>query len=347
LAGKRVTSKDVADHAGVSRTTVSFVLNKVDGVQISAETRKRVFESAQELGYVPYAAAQSLASGRSKVIGLILSRSSRHIASDAYLTQILDGLTTQCHRYGMQLLLEIAENDHSPDRYLNLVSSKRIDGIIFSGPREDDLALQRLYDDGFPTVLMGKLPNTQFCYVDIDNQTASFNAVKHLIDHGHNKIACITNASLSYHAANERLQGYKQALSVSGIDVNDNYIRYGDFDPESGYFQMENLLKNGSKPSAVFVASDVVALGAMTSIREHGLSIPKDIALVGFDDVLMAKYVDPPLTTIRLPVLKMAQIAIDMVVQLINGNEPDDSQVLLDTEMIIRQSSFLKMEVDK
>lgn len=339
MAGKRVTSKDVADYAGVSRTTVSFVLNNVEGVQISEETRKRVLDAAQALGYVPYAAAQSLASGRSKVIGLILSRSSRHIASDAYLTQILDGLTTQCNKHGMKLLLEIAENDHSPDRYLNLVTSKRIDGIIFSGPRADDLALQRLYDDGFPTVLMGKLPDTQFCYVDIDNKLSAFKAVNHLIDQGHKTIACITNATLSYTAARERLNGYKEALSKAKIKISENLIKYGDFDPESGYVQMNAILNNGVKPTAVFAASDVVAMGVMASIRERGLNIPEDIALVGFDDVLMARYVDPPLTTIRLPASKMARCAIEMVVQLINGKEPEQSQVLLNTELIVRKSS--------
>lgn len=341
MAGKRVTSKNVADHAGVSRTTVSFVLNNVEGVQISAETRKKVHAAAEALGYVPYAAAQSLASGRSKVIGLILSRSSRHIASDAYLTQILEGLISQCNHHGMKLLLEIVENDHSPDRYLNLVTSKRIDGIVFSGPRTDDLALQRLYDDGFPTVLMGKLANTQFCFVDIDNRASSYKAVNHLVEKGHKNIACITNANLSYTAAEERLIGYKNALINARIDINEALIRFGDFDPESGYQKMNELLDNGIKPSAIFVASDVVAMGVMTSIREHGLKIPEDIAMVGFDDVLMARYVDPPLTTIRLPATEMAHYAIEMVVQLINGKEPEQSQILLDTELIVRKSSCL------
>ena len=336
-----MTSKDVAKKAGVSRTTVSFVLNKVEGVKISKKTRMRVLQAAYKLGYVPDAAAQSLASGRSKTIGLILTRSPRQIASDTFLTQVLYGLINEVRLHDMRLLLEFVEDSHPRETYLDLVGSKRIDGIIFSGPRFDDKALQALLEYGFPTVLMGKLPDSAFHFVDIDNRAAARKAVTHLFNLGRTSIACITNANQSYTAAVERLQGYQEALEQFGLPYNADLVRYGDFDPESGYAQMSSLLKNGHHPEAVFVASDVVAIGAMAAIRERNIRIPEDIALVGFDDVPLARFLDPPLTTIRLPAAEMARLASKLVIQLIQGKQPENSQILLETELIVRESSSM------
>jgi len=135
LKRRRVTSQDVADQAGVSRTTVSFVLNNVEGAQISDETRQRVLEAATDLGYVPDAAAQSLASGKSRTIGLVLARPSKQIAADMYLTQVLDSLFSKMHKHGMRLMLEILDDQQSQQSYLDLIRSKRIDGVIYSGPQ--------------------------------------------------------------------------------------------------------------------------------------------------------------------------------------------------------------------
>jgi DNA-binding LacI/PurR family transcriptional regulator len=338
LSQKRVTSKDVARLAGVSRTTVSFVLNNVASAQISPETRQKVLQAAIELGYVPDAAAQSLASGRSKIIGLVLNRSPHHFVTDAYITQVLNVLVVEARKHDMRLLLEIVEDSHPKETYLNLAISKRIDGIIFSGPRFDDLALQTLFEYGFPTVVMGKLPGTLFPYIDIDNRAAAYQAVAHLLKLGHTRIACITNAALSYTAAVERLQGYRDALQDYHVPYDPALVRHGDFDPESGFVQMSSLLQQRPLPTAVFAASDVVAMGVIAAIKEHRLAIPGDIALVGFDDVPLARYLDPPLTTIRLPTARMAQMASDMVIDLIHRKEPKEKYVLLDTELVIRKS---------
>lgn len=340
LPAKRITSQDVAEHAGVSRTTVSFVLNNVEGVQITAETRRRVLLAAKDLGYVPDASAQSLASGKSQTIGLILARPSKQISADVYLTQVLDSLFTKLHKYGMRLMLEILDDQQSQQSYLELIRSKRIDGVIYSGPQFNDETLEALLKLGFPTVLMGHLPGTPFCSVDINNRLAASMATQHLIDLGHTNIACITNAALSYAAAKDRLQGYCDRLENSNIAYDKALIRFGAFTPESGYVQMKNLLETRSHiPSAVFVASDVVAIGALAAIHEKGLRIPHDIAVVGFDDVPLAKYLTPPLTTIHIPIRSMAQIAFSMIIKLVNQQTPDDNQIFLDAELIIRQSS--------
>ncbi|MBK5107949.1 MAG: LacI family DNA-binding transcriptional regulator [Anaerolineales bacterium] len=338
MTAKRTTSRDVADRAGVSRTTVSLVLNNVQGVQISEGTRERVFQAAQQLGYIPHAAAQALASRRAQIIGLILTRNPHHISSDAFLNQILDGLITAAHEHSMRLLIDIVEVQHQQKAYLELVRAKRIDGLILSGPRFDDDALLSLQQDHFPTVLMGQLPNTDFFSVDIDNFAAAQQAVEHLVKLGHERIACITNAAATYTAAAVRLDGYRQVLENHAIPFDEALIRYGDFDPESGYQQMKNLLSLDTPPSAVFVASDVVAIGAKAAIVEKGLKIPGDIALVGFDDIPLARYLDPPLTTVRLPASELATRASQILIQLIQGDPPAEKLVLLESQLIVRQS---------
>jgi DNA-binding LacI/PurR family transcriptional regulator len=334
----RVTSRDVAELAGVSRTTVSLVLNDVQGAQISEETRQRVISAASELDYVPNAAAQALVSRRAQIIGLILTRNPHHIASDAFLNQILDGLITAVHQHSMRLIIDIVEAEHQKKAYLELVRAKRIDGLILSGPRFDDEALTALQKDRFPTVLMGQIPNTDFYSVDIDNFSAANQAVNHLINLGHQRLACITNAHPSYTAAAERLRGYRAALESHSIPYEDDLVHYGDFTPESGFRQMNDLLEEDAQVTAVFVASDVVAIGAKGAIREHGLRIPDDMALVGFDDVPLARYLDPPLTTVRLPATELATKASEMLIQIIKGSHPPKKKVLLDSQLVVRQS---------
>lgn len=335
---KRVTSQDVADAVGVSRTTVSLVLNDVTGIQISEDTRQKVIAAARELGYVPDAAARALASRRAQIIGLVLTRSPHHIASDAFLTQILDGLLEVIHYHGLRLLIDILEPEHQEQAYHELVRAKHIDGLILSGPRFDDQALNSLQSEGFPIVLMGQLPGSSFCSVDVDNRAAARQAVEHLIGHGHTRIACLTNAELSYTAAAHRLQGYRDALEFAGLAYDPNLVRCGDFSLRSGYLQMQALLEAEPDFSAAFVASDEVAIGAMAAVRQHGMRIPEDLALIGFDDIPMAYYLDPPLTTVHLPAADLARQASVMLIGILQGQQPVRKHQLLDTHLVMRAS---------
>lgn len=334
---RRVTSYDVAKLAGVSRSTVSFVLNDVD-MQISEETKQRVLSAASELGYAPDAAAQALVSRRARIVGLVLIRTPHHIDADIFLTQVLDGLIQTTQKHSMRLLLDLVEQSTSDATYLEMIQSKRIDGLIISGPRTENTALCSLVEEGFPLVLMGQLPDPDFCYVDIDNRAAARMAVEHLVGLGHRRIGCITNAHISYTAAIERLQGYRDALEVHNIRYRDEWVRYGDFTPDSGHEQMSGLLDRSELPSAVFVASDVVAFGAMAAIRERGLRIPEDMAVVGFDDVPFARYFTPPLTTAHLPAADLGRQAGEMLIKLIRGDSLAERHILLDTQLMVRES---------
>ncbi len=338
MVSNRITSQNVADRAGVSRTTVSLVLNNVSGAQISEDTRQRVLQAAEELDYVPSAAAQALASRQSQTIGLILIRTSQQIASDAFLVQTLDGLIESVHNKGLRLLIDIVEPQHQKATYLHLVRANRIDGIILSGPRFDDEALNALHATGFPTVLLGQIPGSPFPFVDVDNCAAAQLAVAHLLQLGHKHIACITNAPLTYTTAVERLNGYRLALEAAGIPYDPTWVRYGDFDSESGYRQMRSLLEDTPPYSAVFVASDTLAYGAKAAIRERGLRIPQDIALVGFDDLPTSRFTDPPLTTVQLPAVSLALQAAEMLFCILRGEELESRQVLLDMRLVVRES---------
>lgn len=334
----RVTSQDVARAAGVSRTTVSLVLNRVQGVKIRPETRQRIIEAAERLGYVPNAAARALVSQRAQIIGLFLTRRSYHIASDAYITQTLEGLLEVIHQHGMRLLIDIVEPEHQRDIYLEMARAKRIDGILLSGPRLDDEALYLLEKEGFPTVLIGQLPGSGFAFVDVDNCASAEMAVAHLIQLGHTQIACITNAAAPYTAAMDRLRGYRDALEKAGLPFDPALVRYGDFTVESGYRQMKGLLESGARFTAAFVASDTLVLGAKAALVERGLRVPQDVALVGFDDLPFAQYMSPPLTTVHLPAVELARQASNLLICLLQGEQSCRRQMILATHLVIRRS---------
>jgi len=333
-----VTSRDVAKRAGVSRTTVSMVLNDFPGVKISPETRQRVLNAARELNYVPDAAAQALASRRARIVGLILIRSPHQISTDAFLTQTLDGLISTIRQHGMRFLIDIFEPQHQKKTYLQLIRAKRIDGIILSGPRFDDDALNALQEVEFPTVLLGQLPGSDFASVDVDNRAAAHSAVTHLINLGHTQIACITNAPATYTAALDRLSGYRKAIEDHGLPYDPALVRYGDFDTDSGYCQMNSLLESKIPFSAAFVGSDILAYGAVAAIRASGLRVPQDIALVGFDDLPFSRFSDPPLTTVHLPAVDLAHQSAEILFHLLQGEEPVTRQVIMETELVVRQS---------
>ncbi|MBN1303004.1 MAG: LacI family DNA-binding transcriptional regulator [Anaerolineales bacterium] len=338
MTKKRVTSQDVANLAGVSRTTVSLVLNDVKGANIPEATRQRVFEAVKTLGYVPNEAARALVSQRSKAIGLVLTRDPSHIDTDAFLPRIITGLLEVVKKHNLRLLIESVNVDHQDQVYLQLARAKRIDGMILSTPRIDDTALRQLEDVGIPTVMMGLLSDSDLYSVDVNNRLAARKAVDYLLRLGHTKIACISNAPESYTASPDRVQGYRDALEAAGIEMDNDLICFGDFDPQSGYDRMKSLLALDKKFTAAFVASDNVAIGAKAALRAAGLKVPDDVSLIGFDDIPWAQYSDPPLTTIRLPAQELAKSSCLMLIDIMQGLEPVDKKLILETELVVRSS---------
>ncbi len=335
---KRTTSLDVARLAEVSRTTVSLVLNKVPGVNISEETRRRVLAAAQQLHYHPDAAGRKLVSGKSNTIGLVVCQAPEQVYADAFLPQVILGLEQAAFEQGFHVLLKpVAPQD--PQGYAHLISENLVDGIVLSGPRQDDLELFRLQREGVPLILLGQMPDSGIAIVDIDAVAGAETAVNHLIELGHERIAMITNAPLTYTSAQQRRDGYLRALEKAGLPVNPDYVQEGYYTPASGHQAMSTLLNQRTRPTAVFVASDVVAMGAILAARRAGVRLPQDLSLVGFDDVPLAEYFDPPLTTIRLPAYGLGWSASERLIRLIKGEGVDKTELLLNTELIVRESS--------
>jgi DNA-binding LacI/PurR family transcriptional regulator len=344
MSVRRVTSQDVARYAGVSRTTVSLVLNNVDA-QISVDTRQRVLDAAKQLNYHPNASARRLVQGRTRVIGFIEHHSPYQTFADAFMAEVLRGLHAVARQYNYHVIFEpSSDDDQARDHCVQLVQERHVDGIVYSGPRFNDLALERLVESNIPVVLQGYLPGCPFPSVDIDNVASARLATEHLILLGHTQIAMITNGPLMYTAATDRMAGFKSAMQAAGLALNENWIRIGSFTPESGFRAMSSMLQDQIKPSAVFIASDVVAIGAIEAIHQRGLRIPDDIALVGFDDIPWAAYLNPPLTTIRVPAHALGWSAGHLLIQTLDDESLDLDHVVLETELIVRRSCGKTMQ---
>lgn len=335
---KRTTSRDVAKLARVSRSTVSFVLNNVPGISFSEATRKRVLEAAKTLNYFPNVAGKKLVSGKSYTIGLVLRQSPEQIFADAFLPQVLLGVEQAAMQQGFHVLLKPLDPNDTKG-YARLVTENHVDGILLSGPRQNDDALMQLHQQRVPIMLMGQLPRTDIPFVDVNATAGAELAVTHLIECGHKHIGMITNATLDYTSAQQRRDGYVRALKKAKLPANRARIKTGNYTPGSGFAAMNALLQMTPRVTAVFVASDVVAMGAIRAIKKAGLRIPKDIAVVGFDDIPLAEFYDPPLTTIRLPAYGLGWAGGERLIRLIQGEGLNEASLLLESTLITRQSS--------
>lgn len=331
---RRPTSADVALRAGVSRTTVSLVLNERSS-SIPESTRRRVLEAARDLAYHPHHSARGLAGGRTQTIALVLRQTAEQVAGDALLAETLRGLTAAARAAHYRVLVEPLTPGETT--YGELVRSGRADGAIVSGPLFDDPELARLIADGFPIVIQGHLPGLAAPSVDVDNVASARLAIDYLLELGHRRIACITNAPLAYTAAADRLDGYREALAAAGLPDDPYLVAEGAYDAASGHRAMNRVLERG-RPDSVFVASDVVALGAIGALREAGLRVPDDVSVVGFDDIPLAAYFDPPLTTVRVPANELGLATGTALLDVISGRDVPP-RTLLATRLVVRSSA--------
>ncbi len=337
---KKVTSFDVAKKAGVSRATVSYVLNNVEKENISQKTKDKVLKVVDELGYVPNAAGKALASQRTRNIGVVCLES--HL-SHSFLLQIMHGLTGVVRKYDLRLLIDTFPDGGDGSAILNLSRTKSIDGLILFETKEHDRELQTLINEDFPVVIVGEYSDGRVCSVDVDVPASARMAVEHLIELGHKKIGCITNAPLIYTAGSGRLKGYRTALEEAGLSYDESLIRHGDFTAQSGFDAMNDLLKEKKgRLTAVFVASDTVAFGAMRAIDAAGLRIPEDIAVMGYDDVPLAPFSNPPLSTVHFSGKEQGILAGEMLVELIEGKIKPGVRRLQEVQIIKRQSTLGK-----
>ncbi|MDT7838453.1 LacI family DNA-binding transcriptional regulator [Aquabacterium sp. OR-4] len=296
------TSADVAQRAQVSRTTVSFVLNGITDRGISQATCQRVLQAARELGYEPHAAARMLAGGATGTVALVLP-SLAHLHVDAFLAQLLASINAQCHQHGLRLLIESTEGaGREPGDFVQLVRSRRIDGLILAHLRTAELAhVQQLIESGLPLVVLGcGLPEVSPRHAMGDDTAQSAQlAVQHLIGLGHRAIGFVNYASTEFHAAAQREAGWRNALAQHGIDAPAHWLARGDFSAESGWRATRALLARRPGITALFAGNDTIAFGALQAIQQAGLRVPQDVAVVGYDDIPLAAFATPPLTTVH------------------------------------------------
>jgi len=339
MSRKKVTSKDVAKAAGVSQATVSYVLNNVEQANISAETRQRVQQAARDLSYTPNVVARSLVQGRSNNIGVVLFHPHEQIFIDSWMPNILTGLGSVIQRYGFRLLVERVNDKQRYKSIINLLHSHEIAGLVVQATLGREFISTELINQGIPVVIVGGLSEHIHYSVSSDNLTGVQTVVNHLIGLGHQQIACISYApeGLVEHTA-DRLTTYYETLAAAGISPDPSLVRFGAFDPLTGYEAMRELLRHKPLPTAVFGMNDTMAIGALAAIQEAGLRVPEDIAIAGFDDDRLSAFTTPPLTTIHESQREIGQHAGEMLIGLVNDIEPAAANLILPTWLVIRKS---------
>jgi LacI family transcriptional regulator len=330
------TLEEVARLAGVSRSTVSRVIN--DQPHVRPGTREQVWQAIRKSGYQPHAVARSLVTNRTQIVGMVIPEAVTTLFTDPFFSILLRGATNACnaHRYQLMLSLFAASADQQ-ERYQNLLGNGYLDGVIVASASLDDPLISNLLHDRVPFVSVGRHPNRQVHFVDVDNFGGTRMAVEHLIRLGHRRIATITGRLDTTHGQ-DRLEGYRQAMQAHGIPVEEGLITEGDFTESSGMVGMQRLLP--ASPSAVFVASDMMAIGALKALRQAGREVPQDIALVSFDDIPVASAIEPGLTTVRQPIERMGSMAVEVLLSLVEGS-PEEAlvhRIVLPTELVIRNS---------
>ena len=325
---KRITTFDIAREAGVSRTTVSHILNDQPGVHLSAKTKARVWETARRLGYVPNSAAQMLVTGRSQCIGLVFPRGDL-LAIDAFIPTMIHGLNEVCRARGYRLVMEVLRELNDDQAYLKLVNSKRVDSLIIINPRRGDRALEKLLKSKLPVLVAGSSEGSWKNTIATQEGAASRRATNHLISLGHRRIAHISHASLDYVSALRRLQGYRAALNAAGLPYEQALVTQADFSFASGYQAMKNILAEHTRPTALFAGNDTIAIGAMLAIRQAGLSVP---------DVPTAAFASPPLTTVRTHPYQHGKLLAEAAIRLVRQERIGSQQDALPLELVIRDS---------
>jgi LacI family transcriptional regulator len=270
-------------------------------------------------------------------MNLFIPRNALTIFSDPFFSQVIQGIAETCASQGYFLMLSMVTDDINQGRFRHMLRSRHSDGVIILSSDMDDPILP-LLKDRTPLVLVGSHPYFRdLSWVDAENHEGARNAVNHLIKLGHRRIATITGP-LQMAVAVDRRNGYKQALLEAGMPITPELIVEGDFTQEGGYRAMARLLERMPRPTAVFIASDMMATGALHATHEAGLCVPADLAIVGFDDVPMASFVNPPLTTIRQPIYELGTIAVKLLIDQLAEHAQRPTQMRIPTQLIVRQS---------
>ena len=331
----RPTIEDVAQFAGVSRGTVSRVLNGGRNVRPAVVTL--VNSAIETLGYSVNQAARNLAAGRTGSVAYVISEHQEHIFEDPNYVLFVSIFGRELRRQGRHLLLTAAEDTEEEIFVGNYLSAGHVDGALLALPHSDEPLLARLAQSRLPLVVIGRPLGyeEELSWVAIDDGAASFEIASYLVGRGYSRIATVTGP-LNTSGGRDRFEGFKRAL---GPAFRPGLVAEGDWSLESGRLGAQKILARDGKVDALFAASDLMALGAMTALREAGRQVPRQVAVAGFDDSVAAGLADPPLTTMRHPVADIALEALRILDDLIEGRTSGPEHVLLPTEFVRRKSA--------
>ncbi|MFD5581040.1 LacI family DNA-binding transcriptional regulator [Streptomyces pseudogriseolus] len=336
-SGGRPTLEEVAARAGVGRGTVSRVIN--GSPRVSEATRAAVEAAVAELGYVPNTAARALAANRTDAIALVVPEPETRFFTEPYFSDMLRGVGAALTDTEMQLLLIFAGSDRERQRLAQYLAAHRVDGVLLVSVHADDPLPDMLSQLEIPAVISGpRSADETLTSVDSDNYGGARQAVEHLLARGRRTVAHITGR-LDVYGAQRRVDGYRDALREAGHAVDELLIEPGDFSEGGGRRAMQALLERRPDLDAVFAASDVTAAGARQVLREAGRRIPDDVALVGYDDSAIARHMEPPLTSVRQPIEEMGRTMARVLLKEIASETQERPQIVLPTELVVRDSS--------
>jgi DNA-binding LacI/PurR family transcriptional regulator len=333
VSNRPPTLDEVAQRAGVSTGTVSRVINNAQ--HVSQKARQAVQRAIDELGYVPNVAARSLATQRRGAVVLAISSDDPALFANLFFAEVITGVNAVIEETDLELLLVLAASERGRERLARILQSRGADGVMLLAVRENDPLSKVAEDGGVPVVHGGRsLDRTPKWYVDADNRGDAREAVEYLIATGRRNIGTITGA-LDMHVGVSRYMGFREAVALAGL--SDERVAHGDFGEASGVAGMAQLLDNHPDLDAVFVASDAMAAGALSVLRDRGHAVPGDIAVVGFNDIETAQHTQPALTTVRQPIEALGREMTRMLIRLINDEQP--TSLILPTELVVRDSA--------
>ncbi len=325
------TIKDVAREAKVSVATVSRAINGLGSVSEAA--RLRVVQAAAALRYVPHGAARSLITRRTNTIGVLLPD-----LYGEFFSELIRGIDQAARERGFHILVSSSHGDAGEVATALLTMCGRVDGVLVMSPHVDEAILRNTLTAALPVVLMNTpVPDSRHPSIMVDNFEGAYAMVAHLIGTGYRSIAMIGGPNAN-HDALERERGYRQALADLLPGASPQLLD-GDFSEESGHLAGQRIAAMPERPDAVFAANDMMAIGCLFALREAGLNVPADIGLAGFDDIPIARYITPPLTTVRVRIATLGQKALECVLACLGKGEPlETTNQTLPTELVIRDS---------
>jgi len=327
------TMKQVAEKAGVSTTTVSHVINNTRVV--SEDARERVLSVIQELRYIPSAVARSLKNDRTHTIGMMIPNN-----SNPYFAELIQGIEDASFELGYNIILCNSYDDPKKQAaYIRVLMEKRIDGLILVSSGSDEDLSMLLANEVIPKVLVDReVTGVAADLIEADHVQGAYEATRYLISLGHKRIACVAGPDTLLPSGG-RVAGYQRALKEAGITVCDDFIVHSDFTSEGGFNAFQKLLTLDSKPTAIFASNDLMAIGGICAANQAGVKIPQDLSVIGYDDIALASFSTPPLTTIAQPKYQIGQLTAKTLVERISNPDSQVRRTMLTPELVIRQST--------